>query len=63
MKYPITIRLSGRSRIPDNVISRVAKALKLGGVSKTEVHQFREEAIGGDYDHVVAIAKRWVEVT
>ena len=63
-KYPtIEIRLSGRSRIPDNIISRVMKALKLGGASKAEVSKFREEALAGDYKHVVETVKQWIEVT
>ena len=44
------------------ILSRVAKALRRGGVSESIVEAFREEATAGDYDHLLQVVTRWVSV-
>jgi hypothetical protein len=45
------------------IIGRVAGFLRRAGVSEGEIREFSDEAMSGDYDHVLATCMRWVNVT
>jgi hypothetical protein len=62
-KYPhITVQLTGTSNHAIAIMMTVATALRRGGVPSAEIERFKEEALSGDYDHVLATAMAWVEV-
>lgn len=62
-RYPdITVRLVGEDGNAFAIIGRVKQALRRAGVSQDEIKAFREEAMSGDYDNVLATCMRWVEV-
>lgn len=62
-KYPnITVQLTGGSDNAFAVLGAVSKALKRGGVDKSEVDAFYAEATSGDYDNLLQTAMRWVDV-
>jgi hypothetical protein len=62
-KYPdIVVQLSGEDGNAYMIIGNVASALRRGGVSTPEIDEFIVEAKSGDYDNVLQIAMRWVEV-
>lgn len=61
-KYPdISVQLTGEDGNAMVIIGRVSAALRRGGVPRSEIDQFVEEAMSGDYDNVVATACRWVD--
>jgi hypothetical protein len=63
-KYPdVHVRLTGRDGNAFMVLGTVLAALKRAGVSQAERDAFRTEAMAGDYDHLLATAMRWVEVS
>jgi len=61
--YPeIEVQLSGEDGNAFFIIARVAEALKRGRVSREEQDEFQEEAMSGDYDHVLQTCMKWVNV-
>lgn len=63
-KYPeIDVQLSGTDGNAFAIISRVRKALKDGGVDRTEIELFATEAMSGDYDKVLTTCMSWVNVS
>lgn len=63
VRYPsITVELIGQDGNAFFIIGRVRQALRRAGVSKEEVDTFAEEAMSGDYDHVLQTVLTWVDV-
>lgn len=63
MKYPdIVVQLSGEDGNAFVIIGKVRRALKRADVPKDEIDSFSEEAISGDYDHVLRTCMKWVTV-
>ena len=59
MKYP------NITAVPNDgnafaILGAVGKALKRAGVDKAEVDAFYAEATAGDYEHLKATARKWV---
>jgi hypothetical protein len=62
-KYPdITVKLTKTDGNAFSILGKVGDALKKGGVDKSEVDRFYKEAMGGDYNHLLATCMRWVVV-
>lgn len=60
-KYPqIFVKLAGEDGNAFSIIGRVADALRKANVPIEERVKFRDEAMGGDYDHVIQTALAWV---
>lgn len=63
-KYPdIEVQLVGRDGNAMAIMGRVTEALRKNGVSKKEQDEFLEDAMSGDYDHVLQTCMRWVDCT
>lgn len=61
--YPdIKVQLTGEDGNGFFIVSRTARALSRGGVSKQSVDEFRHEATSRDYDHLLATVQKWVTV-
>jgi hypothetical protein len=64
VKHPeISVRLSGEDGNGFFIASRVRMALKKAGVSEEEREEFWADELSGDYDHLLATAMAWVDVT
>lgn len=61
-KYSIEVQLSGEDGNGFLIVGRVSKALRRAGVSSEEIEQYREEATAGDYDNLITVTGKWVEV-
>lgn len=62
-KYPdVGVQLSGQDGNAFFIIGRVRGALKDHGVSQEELTEFQEDAMSGDYDHVLQTCMKWVAV-
>jgi hypothetical protein len=63
-KYPdIKVKLTGTDGNAFAILGRVQTALRRGGVGREEIAAFQQEATSGDYDHLLATALKWVEVS
>jgi hypothetical protein len=63
-KYPdINVQLTGEDGNAFFIIGRTTKALKRADVSSEEIQEFRDEAMSGDYDHLLRTCMEWVNVS
>lgn len=63
VKFPeIQVPLVGEDGNAFMIIGRVARALRRAGEAKA-AEEFTEEAMKGDYDHVLQTVLRYVDVT
>lgn len=64
VKYPnVKVKLSDEDGNAFVIIGRVRRALNRANVAPDEVEKFSEEAMSGDYDHLLQTAMRWVDVS
>jgi hypothetical protein len=62
-KHPeIEVQLIGGDGNAFAIIGAVHRAMKRAGLDRSEIEQFDEEAMAGDYDQLLATVMRWVEV-
>ena len=63
-KYPeIEVKLTGQDGNAFAILGAVSKALRDAKVSKEEQDQFMNEAMSGDYNHLLRTATSWVSVS
>lgn len=63
-RYPeIEVQLTETDGNAFAVMGAVTKALKRAGVPLAEINLFREEAMSGDYHHLLRTTMQWVEVS
>ena len=61
--YPrITMFLSKHDGNAFVILGTVRSALKHNGVGKAEIDKFTEEAMSGDYDHLLQTVMKYVNV-
>lgn len=64
MKYPkVKVKLLGQNGNSLNLISLCSEAARKGKVPSDEIRNFREEAISGDYDHLLRTCMKWFNVS
>ncbi|UDL16270.1 hypothetical protein SEA_KOZIE_74 [Microbacterium phage Kozie] len=64
VRYPdVDVTLTGIDSHPFAIIKAVSDGLRAAGVGARERDEFRDEALGGDYDNVIQTAMRWVNVS
>jgi hypothetical protein len=63
-KFPdVSIKLTeGEKGYPVTTIVRVRHELRAAGASKEEIEQFMHESVAGNYDRVLGICKKWVNI-
>lgn len=62
-RYPnVTVQLTGNDGNAFAILGAVGKALRKAGAPKADQDAFMAEAMGGDYDNLLATAMRWVDV-
>ena len=62
-KYPlITVPLSGQDGNAFLIVTRVSQALRDAGIPTSEINQYKESALSGDYGQVLAATGEWVTV-
>jgi len=63
-KYPhVHVTLTGKDGNAYAILGAVSAALKRAGIEQAERDAFFTEATSGDYDHLLATAMRWVDVS
>ena len=58
----ITVRLVGEDGNAFAIMGKVQQALKSEGVSKDEINEYLNNAMSGDYDHLLRTTMEWVNV-
>lgn len=62
-KYPdVEVSLVGENGNTFVIVGKVRKALRRHGVPSSEIEEFSQEALSGDYDKVLQTCMGWVSV-
>jgi hypothetical protein len=63
-KYPhVKVKLVGRDGNAFAILGRVTQAMRKHGLGDAGVNAFMAEAASGDYNHLLATAMQWVDVS
>jgi hypothetical protein len=63
-KYPeIEVQLVGQDGNAFAILGNMQEALRKGGVPKVEIDAFLEDAMSGDYDHLLQTCMKWCEIS
>lgn len=63
-KYPdVEVPMSNEDGNAVAMVTRVVLAMRDDGVGRDEADRFRDEALSGDYDHVLDTIEKWVSVS
>jgi len=58
-----TVKLIGEDGNAFRILVAVKRALKKTGADQEYIDQYREEAMSGDYDNLLAVTMKYVNVT
>jgi hypothetical protein len=61
-KYQVKVQLSGMDGNAFSIMGRVQDALRKAGATREELDQYFAESTSGDYDNLLRVACKWVEV-
>ena len=61
-KYQVKVQLSGMDGNAFSIMGRVQDALRKAGATREEIDQYFAESTSGDYDNLLRVACKWVEV-
>lgn len=61
MKKP-TVQLVGKDGNAFFILGTVKKALKKAGYSEDQISEYRKEATSGDYENLLQVTMKWVDV-
>ena len=63
MKYPnVTVKLIGNDGNAFFILGSVIRALRSANVSEAEISVYKKEAQSGDYDNLLQVTMKWVDV-
>lgn len=63
VKYPdIEVQLSGEDGNAFSILGRVSREMRRADVPAVEIKAFMDDAMSGDYDHLLQTCMRWVDV-
>jgi hypothetical protein len=57
------VKLIGKDGNAFSILGHVTKEMRRHGVGDADVKAFMSEAMSGDYNHLLATAMRWVDVS
>ncbi len=61
-RFDVEVKLVGEDGNAFAIMGRVVKAMRKAGVSQAEIKEYENEAMSGDYDHLLQTTMEWVEV-
>lgn len=61
-KYDVEVQLTGNDGNAFAVMAQVNRALRNAGATPEELDQYQQESMSGDYDNLLRVAMKWVEV-
>ena len=64
IRHPeITVKLTGRDGNAFAIMGAVTGAMRRAKVPQTEIDEYMDAAMAGDYDHLLQTTMRWVDVS
>ena len=64
IKYPdVHVQLVGNDGNAFSILGNVSREMRRGGVPREEIDAFMDEAMSGDYDHLLRTCMEWVDVS
>lgn len=57
-----TVVLIGQDGNAFAIMNSVVRALRKAGYDPEEIKQYREEAMSGDYNHLLTVTGHWVNI-
>jgi hypothetical protein len=61
-KYDIPVKLTGSDGNAFSIMAKVKQAMKKNGVPKEEIDKYVVESMSGDYDNLLCVAMKYVNV-
>lgn len=61
-EYKPEVKLTGRNGNAFLIMRYSSKALQQAGADEEYIEKYKEEAMSGDYDHLLQITMRYVDV-
>ena len=61
-KFDVEVDLSNSDGNAFMILGKVRKALRQAGATENQLKEFSDDAMSGDYDHVLQTCMKWVEV-
>lgn len=61
-KFNVKVKLSGNDGNAFAIMGAVQSALSKAGATKEEIAEYLKESMAGDYDNLLRVAMKWVEV-
>lgn len=62
-KYPqVKVKLVGHDGNAFSIMARVQKAMRRAGFTSEQIAEYRNECIKGDYDNMLQVTMRYVDV-
>ena len=58
-----TVKLAGEDGNAFAIMARVSEALRKEGAKPEEVEEYLAESMSGDYNNLLRVAMKWVNVT
>lgn len=63
-KFPhIAVKLTGRDGNAFAIMGTVKQAMTRGGCTQDDIDEYMEESMSGDYDNLLRVARRTVQVS
>lgn len=63
-RYPdAEVQLTGNDGNAFGIMARVVRALRDAGATPADINQYQNEAMSGDYDHLLRTTMAWVHVS
>jgi len=56
------VKLIGEDGNAFHILGKTARTLKEAGYTKEEVNEYLQQAMSGDYDHLLGVTMEWVDV-
>lgn len=61
-RYEVEVALTENDGNAFSIMAQVRKALKRAGATPEEISEYATESMSGDYDNLLRVAMKWVEV-
>lgn len=61
-KYDIKVKLVGTDGNAFALLGKMQREMRKGGVPSDEIKTFMDEAMSGDYNHLLRTCTEWVDV-
>lgn len=62
-KFDVRVKLVGNDGNAFSIMGSVVKGMRKAGATKADIDAFHKEAMSGDYNHLLATACEYVEVS